>query len=111
MTDTPDDFSFSDNEEWGEVGQDPTIYDPFANDQTTKDVLGEIGIDGFEKLFFTDKFINDNPESVRQNSFGSVADMVIWLYDTGLISFGGIYKKGDEYVPVIENETDKRRKK
>lgn len=102
--------AWMDDDEWYSSKSEDELFDPFKNDQTTKAVLGELGIDSFDKLFLTDKFIGENPDALRRNSFGSIADLIIWLKDTGLIAFGGVYKQGEELVPVVP-PSDRRRRK
>jgi len=91
----------------GANGEGDQSLDPFA--LTLDDILAEVGAkDATEFLFDIEKV---EPRYVRGQVFNTLEEVIFFLFDIGVISFGGAVRGEDgKYHPFI-GDTPKGRKR
>lgn len=109
MSDMPDGFDVypPDDERnpfYGLYGLDEFSQAPDPYDKIERDVMDSMGIASFDDILFNSD--NRNLENARGNRFSSLSEAISYLFDAGVLQFGGVVYDSVEYEVEIDSDTN-----
>lgn len=87
---------------------DDQMIDPFAT--TIDDILREVGAENVNEFLFDVEKVE--PRYIRGQVFNTLEEVIFFLFDIGVISFGGAIRDADgKFHPFIGDTPEGRKKR
>lgn len=94
-----DDNPFLGKEGFDSLSDDDSKYSDFE-----QEVLDSFGIESFDSIFITAS--ERDLENARGNRFETIAEAIVYLFDSGILQFSGVVLDDDLFGESFEVEID-----